>query len=227
MRQAGEPPQFYLSIVSTVKPDKRCLRRFVRLRRKLALVAKRLQWNQSAFCSSLTGGVTQFLEVYEYQGGTEAVLTAQQQLENEPLFQEAGQLCLERKPDLLSRLPYVQKPPPPRCSVDTGYLLHVRLTLPEGDLARFSAEMQKVVVPTFEEKAHCQLVAGGSTLGRSDSVMNLWLLEDANALDRLMLMLADDPDYHWINEHTVQHQNLMHGIAPRPPSSSGLLEGSP
>jgi hypothetical protein len=222
--QAGEPSHFYLHILSTIR-DKRSQARFMDRRRLLAVAAGEHGWNQIAVCSSLTGDPTQFLEVYDYQG-TESVSTAKQHLENHPFFQEMVPLSLERKATLLSRLPYAPHTPPPRESIDRQHFLHVSLTVKDGRVDLFSLEMQKVM-DTFVNEVQWQLVAAGESLCPPYPVMHLWALKDANMLDSLMLMLAEDDEYVWINNNTVQRQDLMHGIFARPPHKPPRPEGSP
>jgi hypothetical protein len=179
----------------------------------LAMAANELDWKQIAICSASTGDPSRYLELYEYVG-TKDISTAVEELQSHDVFKRVLERYPQREQEVLSRLPYAPDPPPNRDFIEVHHLLHVRLTVREGQLERFSTDM-KALIPTFLKGGGWHLVAAGMGLRPPFQVTHLWVLKNANTLDSVMGMLGETGGYDWINENTVQHQDLMHGLGPR------------
>jgi len=200
--------QFYLHTVSTLKPNQ--LANFVAQDLiALSTLARENGWKRLVTCSSLTGLPSRIVEVYDGTG-PQAVLGGLDVVENSPVYKQLMARCEQREVELLQRMSYAPSGAPDPIDTATSHLLHVLLTVKNGDLNRFS-ELMKQVLPTFQRNGWTLLTAGHG-LHPPHRVMHLWRSPDANNLNTLMGALAESIPYIEINANTLQHQDLMHGI---------------
>jgi hypothetical protein len=200
--------QFYLHAISTLKPNQ--LARFITQDLiEVRPAASNAGWIRLATCSSLSGVPSRVVEVYDGTG-PEAVLGALDVLENNPVYQRLMGRCEQREVELLSRMSYAPSRTLDANNTASSHLLHVLLTVKNGDLNRFS-ELMTQVLPTFDRNGWT-LLAAGHGLQPPHRVMHLWRSPDANNLNKLMGALSESIPYMEINANTIQHQDLMHGI---------------
>jgi hypothetical protein len=200
--------QLYLHAVSALKPNQ--LAAFITQDLiELRTLASNIGWTRLATCSSLSGLPSRVVEVYEGEG-PEPVTRGLDLVENNPVYQRLMGRCEQREVELLSRMSYAPTGTPDPISTARSHLLHVLLTVKNGDLNRFS-ELMVQVLPTFERNGWT-LLAAGHGLHPPHRVMHLWRSADANNLRVLMAALSESIPYIEINENTIQHQDLMHGI---------------
>ncbi|MDZ4828357.1 MAG: NIPSNAP family protein [Actinomycetota bacterium] len=76
---------------------------------------------------------------------------------------------------------------------DRSTVLHVTLKIRPGQMGRFNAVMAEVV-PAMEERGWRLLGAWSNLIGRLDTVIDLWALEDANAVGSTLTALAGHPE---------------------------------
>jgi hypothetical protein len=78
--------------------------------------------------------------------------------------------------------------------------LHVTLEIRPGQMARFTAVMAEMV-PAMEERGWKLLGAWSNLLGRLDTVVDVWEVEDANAVGSTLRAAAGHPDFpRWYEE---------------------------
>lgn len=78
--------------------------------------------------------------------------------------------------------------------------LHVTMKIQPGQMARFTAVMAEMV-PVLEERGWKLLGAWSNVIGRLDTVVDLWELEDANAVRSTLVAAAGHPDFpRWYQE---------------------------
>jgi hypothetical protein len=208
------PSRFYLHVASTVKADK--IAEFA-VRDLIAVITpmNNIGWTRLATCSSLTGLPTRFLEVYESQS-TQPVTGALGLLDN-PAYKKLMDHCERRDVEMLRPMSYAPRESPNPKITGNSHLLYVLLTVKDGNLQRFSDLMEKVLPlftdkKTFKDSGGWTLMAAGHGLHPPYRVMHLWRSADANNLDKLMHLLSESPEYTELNNNTIQHQDLMHGI---------------
>ena len=72
--------------------------------------------------------------------------------------------------------------------------LHVTMKIRPGQMARFNAVMAEVV-PEMEARGWTLLGAWSNLIGRLDTVVDLWQVEDANAVRTTLMAAAGHPDF--------------------------------
>ncbi len=77
---------------------------------------------------------------------------------------------------------------------DRSAVLHVTLKIRPGEMGRFHAVMAEIV-PALEERGWRLLGAWSSLIGPLNTVVDLWEVEDANAVGAGLTALAGHPDF--------------------------------
>jgi hypothetical protein len=77
---------------------------------------------------------------------------------------------------------------------DHAAALHVTLKIRPGQMRRFNAVMAEIV-PAMEEQGWRLLGAWSSLIGRLDTVVDLWAVEDANAVGSTLTAVAGHPEF--------------------------------
>lgn len=74
------------------------------------------------------------------------------------------------------------------------HYLHVTMKIRPGQITRFNAVMAEVV-PEMEARGWKLLGAWSNLIGRLDTVVDLWQVEDANAVLTTLTAAAGHPDF--------------------------------
>ncbi len=77
---------------------------------------------------------------------------------------------------------------------DHAAVLHVTMKIRPGQMSRFIKVMVEVV-PAMEERGWRLLGAWSNLIGRLDTVVDLWAVDDANAVGSTLSALAEHPEF--------------------------------
>lgn len=77
---------------------------------------------------------------------------------------------------------------------DHTTVLHVTMKIRPTEVARFNAVMAEIV-PALEERGWRLLGAWANLIGRLNTVVDVWAVDDANAVGSTLTALAGHPEF--------------------------------